>query len=104
MIEAPRSSRRRQLLRALAAAALPVWPALSPAHAPAPITRSIPVSGETLPAVGVGSWLTFNVPPDTAAAGALVPVLAAFFERGGAMIDSSPMYGYSETVIGRMLA
>jgi diketogulonate reductase-like aldo/keto reductase len=105
MLEGNRFSRRRHALRSLAAAALlPVWPRLSLAQSAAPITRTIPVSGEMLPAVGVGSWLTFNVPPDTDAAGALVPVLAAFFERGGAMIDSSPMYGYSETVIGRMLA
>src|SRR5258706_446625 len=37
------------------------------------------------------------------AAAALVPVLRMFFDRGGAMIDSSPMYGYSETIIGGML-
>src|SRR5204862_299520 len=61
-------------------------------------------TGELLPIIGVGSWLTFNVPPNTAAATALHPVLRTFFERGGAMIDSSPMYGYSETIIGEMLA
>jgi diketogulonate reductase-like aldo/keto reductase len=107
MIAGPVSLRRRDVLRGLAAAAatiLPIWPGASHAQSGSPILRAIPVSGERLPAVGVGSWLTFNVPPDTASAGALVPVLAAFFERGGAMIDSSPMYGYSETVIGRMLA
>lgn len=65
--------------------------------------RTIPATGEALPAIGVGSWITFNVPPDTAAAASLVPVLRSFFERGGAMIDSSPMYGYSETIIGEML-
>src|SRR5215472_6805652 len=104
MIGSPRSSRRRAVLRGLAAAALlPFWPRLSLGQSRVPITRAIPVSGEALPAVGVGSWITFNVPPDTAAASALVPVLATFFDRGGAMIDSSPMYGYSESVIGRML-
>jgi len=102
----PGSLRRRSLLRALAATALPAAPKLALAQTPtarAPITRTVPASGETLPAVGVGSWLTFNVPPDTAAATRLAPVLATFFERGGAMIDSSPMYGYSESVIGWML-
>ncbi len=69
----------------------------------APIMRPIPATGEALPAIGVGSWITFNVPPDTTAAASLVPVLRSFFERGGAMIDSSPMYGYSETIIGEML-
>ena len=96
-------SRRRQVLCALVAAALPVWPRLASAQASAPITRAIPAGGEILPAIGVGSWITFNVPPDTAAAASLLPVLRTFFERGGAMIDSSPMYGYSETVIGEML-
>jgi diketogulonate reductase-like aldo/keto reductase len=103
MTERLRSPRRRRILRVVAAAALPCWPALLHGASSPPILRRIPVSGETLPALGVGSWITFNVPPDTAAATALVPVLATFFERGGAMIDSSPMYGYSETVIGRML-
>ncbi|HTS20586.1 MAG TPA: aldo/keto reductase [Casimicrobiaceae bacterium] len=103
MPETLRSPRRRDVLRACGAIALPVWTRGAAAQAPAPIVRAIPASGETLPAIGVGSWITFNVPPDTPAAGALVPVLATFFERGGAMIDSSPMYGYSETVIGGML-
>jgi diketogulonate reductase-like aldo/keto reductase len=103
MADRPRSCGRRVVLRALAAVALPVFRTASGAEARSPITRTIPASGATLPAVGVGSWLTFNVPPDTPAASALVPVLAAFFERGGAMIDSSPMYGYSESVVGWML-
>jgi diketogulonate reductase-like aldo/keto reductase len=94
---------RRRALRALAALALPVGTRVASAQASAPITRAIPASSESLPAIGVGSWITFNVPPDTAAAASLVPVLRSFFERGGAMIDSSPMYGYSETVIGEML-
>ena len=94
---------RRRFLCALAAAALPMWPRLASAQAPTPISRAIPATGEKLPAIGVGSWITFNVPPDTEAAAALVPVLRTFFERGGAMIDSSPMYGYSETMIGKML-
>ena len=94
---------RRRALCALAAIALPVRAQVASAPAAAPIMRAIPATGEALPAIGVGSWITFNVPPDTAAAASLVPVLRNFFERGGAMIDSSPMYGYSETVIGDML-
>jgi len=100
----PDSPLRRRVLRAVAAgAALPLWPALARAQGRAPLMRPIPATGEALPAIGVGSWITFNVPPDTAAAASLVPVLHSFFERGGAMIDSSPMYGYSETIIGEML-
>jgi len=100
----PDSPLRRRVLRAVAAgAALPLWPALARAQGRAPLMRPVPATGEALPAIGVGSWITFNVPPDTAAAASLVPVLRSFFERGGAMIDSSPMYGYSETIIGTML-
>ncbi len=100
----PDSPLRRRVLRAVAAgAALPLWPALARGQGRAPLMRPIPATGEALPAIGVGSWITFNVPPDTAAAASLVPVLRSFFERGGAMIDSSPMYGYSETIIGEML-
>ena len=95
---------RRRLLAAVAAAtAAPFCPGLARAQERSPITRPIPATGEALPAIGVGSWLTFNVPPDTAAAASLVPVLRNFFDRGGAMIDSSPMYGYSETIIGEIL-
>jgi diketogulonate reductase-like aldo/keto reductase len=95
---------RRRIVAALAAAtAAPFWSGLACAQGRSPITRPVPATGEALPAIGVGSWLTFNVPPDTAAATSLVPVLRGFFERGGAMIDSSPMYGYSETIIGEML-
>jgi diketogulonate reductase-like aldo/keto reductase len=96
----PSPLRRRMLA---AAAAAPFWSGLARAQGRAPIMRRVPATGEALPAIGVGSWITFNVPPDTAAAVSLVPVLRNFFERGGAMIDSSPMYGYSETIIGEML-
>jgi diketogulonate reductase-like aldo/keto reductase len=65
--------------------------------------RAVPTTGELLPAIGVGSWITFNVRPDPVDESPLVPVLRTFFERGGAMVDSSPMYGYSETVIGDLL-
>jgi diketogulonate reductase-like aldo/keto reductase len=64
-----------------------------------PITRPIPATGERLPAIGVGTWITFSVTSQAP----LVPVLQSFFDRGGAIIDSSPMYGRSEAVIGRLL-
>src|SRR5215831_4591657 len=101
--EARPAKPRRRFIAALAAmAAAPSW-RLAMAEDRAPITRAIPASGETLPAIGVGSWLTFGVHPDPAEEGPLIPVLRTFFERGGAMIDSSPMYGSSEAVIGDML-
>jgi diketogulonate reductase-like aldo/keto reductase len=73
------------------------------APAVAPITRRrIPSSGEEVPAIGLGSWSTFDVAPDRVAA--VQPVLAAFLARGGRVVDSSPMYGDAEAAIGAMLA
>ena len=67
------------------------------------ITRTIPKSGEAIPAVGMGSWLTFAVGDDARQRQQRVEVLRAFFAHGGALIDSSPMYGTSEEVIGYCL-
>ena len=65
--------RRRLLAAVAAAAAAPFWSGLVRAQGRAPISRAVPASGEALPAIGVGSWITFNVPPDSAAAASLVP-------------------------------
>ncbi|MEK7244495.1 MAG: aldo/keto reductase [Pseudomonadota bacterium] len=72
------------------------------AHAaPGPmLKRAIPKTGEEIPAIGMGSWITFNVGADPALRDARAKVLQAFFEGGGGLIDSSPMYGSSEEVIG----
>jgi diketogulonate reductase-like aldo/keto reductase len=68
--------------------------------APALLTRPIPSSGEALPVVGLGSWITFNVGNDRAARAECAAVMRAFFAAGGRMIDSSPMYGSAQDVIG----
>jgi len=68
------------------------------------ITRKIPRSGEALPAVGMGTWQTFDVGPSAEARAPLLEVLRRFFDGGGRLIDSSPMYGRSETVVGDLLA
>jgi diketogulonate reductase-like aldo/keto reductase len=65
--------------------------------------RRIPKSGELIPAIGMGSWLTFAVGNDSEARAERVKVLQAFFGQGGRLIDSSPMYGTSEEVIGYCL-
>jgi diketogulonate reductase-like aldo/keto reductase len=65
--------------------------------------RLIPKTGERIPAVGMGSWLTFAVGDDVAARAIRVKVLQTFFAQGGRLIDSSPMYGTSEAVIGYCL-
>ncbi len=94
---------RRDVLRFLAAGPAA---ALVPARASAQdvLTRKIPSSGEALPLVGLGSWITFNVGNDREARDACADVMRAFFAAGGRMIDSSPMYGSSQGVIGYGLA
>jgi len=68
------------------------------------VTRPIPSSGEQLPIVGLGSWITFNVGNDAQARAACTEVVKAFFAGGGRLIDSSPMYGSAQSVIGDALA
>ena len=87
---------RRGALAFLAAgfSALP-FPALAQSAAP----RTIPSSGEPLPLVGLGTWITFDV-TDAAARSSRGEVLRAFFEAGGRLVDSSPMYGASEGTLG----
>lgn len=68
------------------------------------LTRKIPRSGEALPAVGLGTWQTFDVGPSAEARAPLAEVLGAFFAAGGLVIDSSPMYGRAEQVTGELVA
>ena len=64
------------------------------------IQRTIPSTGELVPAVGLGSYQTF----DTDDIAAVQPVMDRFLALGGRVIDSSPMYGKAEAAIGKMLA
>ena len=96
---------RRALLGALAASgAAPLLPVPAATAQAAPVTRPIPSTGEALPVVGLGSWITFNVGDDPQARDDCAEVMRAFFAEGGRMIDSSPMYGSSQPVIGYGLA
>ena len=65
-----------------------------------PVRRPIPSTREEIPIVGLGTWITFNVGDDPVLRDECKNVMAAFFEAGGRMIDSSPMYGSSQPVIG----
>jgi diketogulonate reductase-like aldo/keto reductase len=65
-----------------------------------PLTRTIPSSGETMPLVGLGSWITFNVGDDPVLLDRSADVIKAFVDGGGRMIDSSPMYGSAQNTIG----
>jgi diketogulonate reductase-like aldo/keto reductase len=90
---------RRRLLGAIAAAPL-LGPAAALAQRARPATRAIPSSGEALPLVGLGTWITFNVGDDRTARDTSAEVMRAFFQAGGRLIDSSPMYGSAQEVIG----
>jgi diketogulonate reductase-like aldo/keto reductase len=99
---------RRALLAMMAAggAAAMLAPALSSAQTDRsgrPGLRTIPSTGEQVPAVGLGTWITFNVGDNSALRDECADVMAAFFQAGGRMIDSSPMYGSSQEVIGHGL-
>jgi diketogulonate reductase-like aldo/keto reductase len=94
---------RRQFLHALTALAGALLTGGLQARESPLHTRPIPSSGERIPLIGMGTWLTFDVGDNEARRALRVEVLRRFFERGGGMIDSSPMYGSSEAVVGHCL-
>ena len=96
---------RRETLRVFGAtAAGALLGASGAAASPEPMLRAIPSSGERIPVIGLGTWSTFDVGPSAAARAPLEEVLARFVERGGRVVDSSPMYGRSEEVVGAVAA
>lgn len=68
------------------------------------ITRPIPSSGERIPAIGLGTWRAFDVGRGGAARAPLERCVAELADLGGAMIDSSPMYGRAEGVVGEIVS
>ena len=98
---------RRGMLGFLAASGAAVaLPALAQGTTPASLlTRPVPSTGERIPVVGLGTWITFDVgAADSAARRTRGDILKAFFAAGGRLVDSSPMYGSAEAVIGAELA
>jgi diketogulonate reductase-like aldo/keto reductase len=87
---------------AVAAGAL-LTPERPAAQSRAAIQRVIPSSGEKLPVIGMGTSGTFDVGPDPEVRAGLAEVLKSFFDNGGTVIDSSPMYGKAEAVVGELL-
>lgn len=67
------------------------------------LTRTIPSSGEELPAVGVGTWQAFDIGRSEEELGSRLAVLDILLRHGGSVIDSSPMYGRAESVVGELL-
>jgi diketogulonate reductase-like aldo/keto reductase len=96
---------RRQFMRGLGllSAGIALMPKKIFGDSRQPITRAIPSTGERLPAIGMGTSRTFDVGNDPAGMAQLSKVLQVFFDNGGAVIDTSPMYGTSEKVIGELL-
>ena len=102
---APDHERRRFVGRLAALPAAALMPAAGAAvQTGSLVTRPIPVDGTPLPVVGLGTWQTFDVGADAPARERLAHVLSAFSARGGTLLDSSPMYGSSESVAGELAA
>jgi len=66
-------------------------------------TRTIPSSGATLPVIGCGTWIGFDIGSRPAELPQRGEVLQQLFTAGGRVIDSSPMYGSAEQVVGQLL-
>jgi aryl-alcohol dehydrogenase-like predicted oxidoreductase len=99
-----RGMNRRQFLQGLGVTALAAClPPGVQAGTGGAITKAIPGTGEMLPVIGMGSARTFDVGDDPDERAPLLKVLQAFFDYGGMLIDSSPMYGNAEQVIGDLL-
>lgn len=96
----PTGLTRRQLLAAALAAGVTPWSRGLAASDRTLITRPIPADGRRLPVVGLGTSRTFDVAPAAEAMAPLQQVLEIFLQGGGELVDTSPMYGHAEEVIG----
>jgi len=94
-----RSRRRFLQLMGLGVSGL-IAPGFTQAGTGALITKPIPSSNERIPVIGLGSSRTFNVGDDPLALDNVAEVMGHFFNAGGKLIDSSPMYGSSQAAIG----
>jgi diketogulonate reductase-like aldo/keto reductase len=101
-VAARRSSRRAFLTTAGALLGASLMPA--EARGQGLLERRIPKTGEALPAVGLGTWQVFDVAGSARDLAQAKETLRVFVEGGGRMVDSSPMYGSSEDVTGRLAA
>lgn len=98
---------RRSALKAFAGlfvAAHPVFSATPASSAMTISKRPIPRTGELLPVVGLGTWQTFDVAPQAPERTELKEVIKLLADRGAKVIDSSPMYGEAERVVGDLVS
>ena len=98
--------RRRDVLKFLAATgSAALFPRAAFTDQPFAMRRRvIPSSGETVPLIGLGTARVFDVGPSSSERKSLAVVLSALVDNGGALVDTSPMYGYAEHVIGDLAA
>jgi len=96
---------RRNFLKLLAglAGGYGLQPGYVFAQSRTPISKAIASTGERIPVIGMGTSRTFDAAGDPSVIANLAGVLQAFFAHGGTLIDSSPMYGSSEQVLGQLL-
>ncbi len=96
---------RRQFIStvSLAVASSILTPWQLRAGEPVMLRKTIPGAAESLPVIGLGSWLTFDVNTDAPVIADFVRLIQDFFARGGKLVDSSPMYGSAEQIIGLLL-
>src|SRR5437879_6780590 len=83
---------------------LPITTRAANESSSAMLTRTIPSSGEELPWIGLGTWQAFDVELTANKRSQLEYVLSRFVKFGGRVIDSSPMYGRAEAVMGDLTA
>lgn len=97
---------RREFLKAAMAAAPLLSGRLAAATEAAQKVRKVRIPGhnEMLPMIGLGTWQTFDVAPASAQQAELKLVLAELIAQGASVVDSSPMYGRSEAVVGNLAA
>jgi diketogulonate reductase-like aldo/keto reductase len=96
------NANRRSFIKYLASAGI-VLPELVNATDPPLIRKKLPGQSSSLSAIGMGTWITFDVPKDKRIRDQRTQVLQTFFDLGGEMIDSSPMYGQAEDMLGYAL-
>lgn len=100
----PKSMTRRHFIQTAGSLAAGLFLSGGATARPDTIRKPIPVTGEQLPVIGLGTSRTFEAAGDPALLTQLQAVMQRFFELGGGMIDSSPMYGSAQQVIGRLLS
>jgi aryl-alcohol dehydrogenase-like predicted oxidoreductase len=99
-----RWSRREFLALGVAGGVASAFPDLAAFAAEALRSRTIPVSGEALPVIGIGTSIVFDVGDDAERRRERRAVLQTLFDGGGRLIDTAPSYGSAESVVGDLVA